>query len=384
MLNKFIAWFKNFSPFLGLSTLYFLLILLIVFLFNYYNPNSVAWAQRINPFYLLLRWDSLHYLDIVLKGYDGLLTFFPLYPLVIAIFSMFFPLIFSGFLVSFLSLAASLYCLNLLLKETGNEKINDRTMILLLFFPTAMFFSFIYTESLFLFLTIAFFYYLQKKTWLLAALIGFFAALTRNVGIFLWPVYLISVFIVFYNVNNKNFGKLIVGFVKKREFWYSLIIPSGLFIYCLYSYLQFGDFFAFVSGQKGWAQWHVFMWPGATLYHFYKIIFIDPVSQTGLYNFLRIVVIEGGSFLVLLAATIYWIIKKHWPYAVFCLLNILLFSCIYPMASVNRYVVVIFPIFIFLADVTKKNNWLFYSILALFSIFFIFNVYLFSAGAWIG
>lgn len=384
MSKNFIAWIKKFSPFLGISALFFALVLLIVFLFNYYNPNSLAWAQQLNPFYLLLRWDSLHYLNIVLQGYTEPSVIFPFYPLVVAGFSIFINTIFSGFLVSFLSLSVALYYLNLLLKETGHEKNISRTIILLLFFPTAMFFPLIYTESLFLALAIAFFYNLQKRHWLTAAIIGFFATLTRNVGIFLWPVYLISLFISLYDINLRGFGKQIFSLIKKKEFWYSLIIPTGLFIYCLYCYLKFGDFFTFISGQSGWAEWRTFMWPGATFYNFFKIIFIDPISQTGLYNFLRIVIFEGGGFLILLATTIYWIVKRHWPYAMFCLLNTLLFSCMFPMISVNRYVVVVFPIFICLADITKKHDWLFYSILALFFILFVFNVYLFSTGSWVG
>jgi hypothetical protein len=382
--KTFLHWLKNFFPFLGLSTLYFLLVLLIVFLFNYCGLNSLAWVQKLNPFYLLIRWDSLHYLDVVLKGYDGPSVLFPLYPLIVSGFSMFFSIIFSGFFVSFLSLSTALYYLNKLIKKENGQEIADRSLLLMLFFPTAMFFSLIYTESLFLALLVAFFYYAQKKQWLKVAIIGFFATLTRNVGIFLWPVYLVYTFTFFYPANYKELGKQIINFIKKKECWYSLIIPAGLFLYCLYSYFQFGDFFAFVSGQKGWDEWRTFMWPGATLYHFYKIIFIDPISQTSFYNFFRMVIVEGGSFLILFIATIYWIIKKHWPYAVFCLLNTLLFCCMYPMTAVNRYVVVIFPIFIFLATATKKNNWLFYSILALFFVFFVFNVYLFSVGDWVG
>jgi len=380
----FLHWFKKFSPFLGLSGLYFLLILLIVFLFNYYNPSSLAWSQKTNPFYLLIRWDSLHYLDVILKGYSGPSVLFPLYPLLVAGISIFFSPVFSGFFVSFLSLSIALYYLSKLIKKDNNQEISHRSLLLMLFFPAAMFFPLIYTESLFLALLVTFFYYAQKRQWLAVVIIGFFATLTRNVGIFLWPVYLVYIFISFYSTNDREVGKQIINFIKKKEFWYSLIIPAGLLTYCFFSYFKFGDFLAFVSGQKGWAEWRTFMWPGATLYHFYKIIFIDPISQTGLYNFLRIVIIEGGSFLVLLITAIYWIMKKHWPYAVFCLLNTLLFSCMYPMVSVNRYVVVVFPIFIFLAIATKKINWLFYSILALFFVFFVFNVYLFSVGAWVG
>lgn len=383
-IEKFFKWLKTFLPFLGISFLFFSLVILITFLFNYYSVNSFAWSQKINPFYLLIRWDSMHYLDIVLQGYTSQLIFFPLYPLVVAGFSFFFPPIFSGFLVSFLSLATALYYLEKLIKIDNEQTVVNKSMLLLLIFPAAMFFSLIYTESLFLAIIVAFFYYAKKGKWLAAAIIGFFASLTRNMGIFLWPVYLVYIFLSFYPANINHLEKRIIGLAQKKEFWYSLIIPTGLLLYCLYGYFRVGDFFSFINGQNGWAQWRAFTWPGKTFYNFYKIIFIDSIDQTGLYNFLRIVVIEGASFLLLLVATIYWIIKKHWPYAMFCLLNVLLFSCIYPMLSANRYTAVIFPIFIFLATVTKKIDWLFYTILLTSFAFFVFNVYLFSTGSWAG
>jgi len=378
---KFLNWIKKFSPFLCISATYFLLILLITALFNYYNMDPSAWNHRTNIFYLLIRWDSIHYLDIALKGYTGQLVLFPLYPLLIAAFSFFLPSVFSGFLVSFLSLAVALYYFYKLLRLIGSEESTTRTIILLLFFPSAMFFPLIYTEALFLALLISFFYYAQKGHWLTAAGIGFLATLTRNVGIFLWPVYLIF---LFNSLTDDYLRKKFFSLIKKKEFWYSLIIPAGLLLYCLYSFWEFGNLFAFISGQKDWAQWRTFMWPGRTLYNFYHFIFFTPASQFDPYNFIRMVVIEGGSFLFLLTATIYWLVKKDWPYAFFCLCNTLLFSCMFPMLSVNRYAVVVFPIFIFLEKITRKNNWLFYSLLSVFFIFFIFNVYLFSTGAWTG
>jgi len=371
-MKKLINWLKEFAPFLGLNGLYFSFVVLVVFLFNYYSPNSPALIQKVNPFILLIRWDSFHYLNII-SGDGGSLVFFPLYTWLTRIFSLLFSPIFSGFLVSFLSLTTALYFLSKLIKENYNKEIPNRSLILLLLFPTAIFFSLIYTESLFLALIVAFFYYAQKKNWLIVAIIGFFACLTRNVGIFLWPVYLVYVLIDSHS-----------HLLKRKETWYSLLIPLGLLSYCFYCYFVSGDFLAFINEQKGWSQWHTFLWPGKTLYNLCKIAFFEPISQTGLYNFLRIVIIEGGSFLLLLTTTIYWIIKKHWPYATFCLLNTLLFSCIYPMTSVNRYVVVIFPVFIFLAVATQKKDWLFYSLLAVFSLFLIFNIYLISIGAWIG
>ena len=382
-MENILKWLKGIAPFLGLSVLYYSLVLLVVFLFNYSNPNSLALTQKVNPFYLLLRWDSFHYLDIVLKGYTGTSVFFPLYPIIVSGFSILFSYILSGFLVSFFSLTTALYYLNKLISGNNGQEIAHRSILLMLFFPTAMFFPLIYTESLFLALVVSFFYYANKKQWLIAVIIGFFATLTRNVGIFLWPVYLVYILMAFYSPSYKKFYEQIINLIKKKEFWYSLIIPAGLFLYCFYTYLQFGDFLAFINGQQAWKKWHSFMWPWKTLQNFYKFIFISLSNQINLYNFLGIVFIEGGSFILLLIATIYWVVKKHWPYALLCLLNTLLFSCMFPMTSVNRYVVVIFPIFIFLARITKKFDWLFYSALAFLFVLFIFNIYLFSTGSWV-
>ncbi len=378
--------FKKFLPYIGISAIFFLLILICVFLFNYYVPNSPAISLKINPYYLLVRWDSIHYLNIILQGYTSPSVFFPLYPLVVSWFSLFFPAIFSGFLVSFLALSFALYYLNKLFKLNDDSEISTRSLLLLLVFPTALFFSLIYTEALFLALSAAFFYYAQRKQWLTAVIIGFFATLTRNIGIFLWPIYLIYIFSSLYSSNSsiyKNFFQKINNLIQKKEFWYSFIIPAGLLTFCTYNYFQFGNFLAFLSGQKDWSASRSFVWPWQSLYYYFRAIFVVPFSEVGVFNFLRIVIIEGGSFLLLLVATIYWTIKKNWPFSIYCFLNLLLFSCMFPMSSVNRYIVVIFPIFIFLAHITKKRDWLFYSLLALFFIFFVFNIYLFSQGAWV-
>jgi len=253
--------------------------------------------------------------------------------------------------------------------------------VLLLFFPTAMFFPLIYTESLFLAFLIAFFYYGQKRSWLAAALLGLLATLTRNVGIFLWPVYLIF---VYSEIGSQNIKQKIIIIIKKKEFWYSLLIPAGLLIFCLYSYSRSGDLLAFIHGQKSWSGSRSFTWPWRTIYNIINTIFIKTINQVYPFVFTRIIIFEFGSFLLLLSAFIYWFIKKNWPYAVFCFLNALLFSCMLPMFSVNRFVAVIFPVFIFLAEVSKKASWLFYSLLAIFIILFVFNVYLFSSGQWVG
>lgn len=380
-----------FTPFLGLSAIYLGLILVIVALFNYYNPNSAAIINHLNLFDLLVRWDSVHYLNLASQGYTAPSVLFPLYSLIIAGLSFFMSGVTAGFVLSFISLSVALHYFYLLLRQTNNEKVSGRALVLLLFFPTAMFLPLIYTESLFLALLIAFFYYLQRKAWLTAAILGALAVLTRNVGIFLWPVYLVYIYGHYYSTEKRflklffaDFFKKIIHIFKTKEFLYSLLIPFALILFCGFLYFRFHDPLAFVSGQKGWNSWRTFMWPWQTLAKFFTMILITPIAKTGLYNFIRIIFFEGGSFLLLLIASIYWTVKKNWAYSSFSWFNTLLFSCMFPMLAVNRYVLVVFPIFIFLAQITKHRDWLFYSLLVFSLIGFIFNVYLFTLGAWVG
>jgi len=146
----------------------------------------------VNPFYLLLQWDSWHYLDIAEKGYSlSNANFFPLYPLLIKFFNLFWG---NSIQVGFLSVGVASVGAFLFLetvKARNSIETSKRAILLMLFFPFAVFLSTVYTESLFLFLLISSFYYLKNEKWLTAAALGFFAALTRPVGVFLFPVMLL-------------------------------------------------------------------------------------------------------------------------------------------------------------------------------------------------
>jgi Gpi18-like mannosyltransferase len=66
-----------------------------------------------------------------------------------------------------------------LVKEFHPEIDPYLPIIFLLIFPTAFFLNAVYTESLFLFLSLATFYYALKKNFFSAGIFGFFASLTR-------------------------------------------------------------------------------------------------------------------------------------------------------------------------------------------------------------
>src|SRR5438477_5916190 len=61
----------------------------------------------------------------------------------------------------------------------------QRTLWLLIVFPTAFFFNCIYTESLTLLTFVAFFYCLQRNRWYLAMMWGFLSTATHDINILL-------------------------------------------------------------------------------------------------------------------------------------------------------------------------------------------------------
>lgn len=165
----------------------------------YSCPPKGRWIADPNSPFLSLwaKWDSQWYIQIVREGYwfqplqQSNVAFFPLYPLAT-------PLMmpwqveaksWAGFLVSNLAFLVTLIFLYKLAEmELGQRDGGRRTVAYLAFFPTAFFFSCVYTESLFLLLSIACIYWARRRWWLAAAAAGMLAAATRNLGVVLWAL----------------------------------------------------------------------------------------------------------------------------------------------------------------------------------------------------
>lgn len=159
------------------------------------NPNDFSQNQSWNLVNLHARWDSLWYLDIAQNGYSyksigelSNVAFLPLYPALIRLAS--FPLLgnfmLSGWVLSMVFLLLTVIYLFKLAREFHTEINPQLPIIFLLIFPAAFFLNAVYTESLFLFLSVATFYYALKKNFVVAGIFGFFAALTRITGVLLF------------------------------------------------------------------------------------------------------------------------------------------------------------------------------------------------------
>lgn len=143
-------------------------------------PNSKTnyWLQWAN-------WDGGHYLGIAEHGYQPVQTaFFPLYPLLIFLLkNIGIPALLAGLIITHISTVVALFYLYKLSRLDYPEDISKKTLLFLLIFPTSFYLGAVYSESLFLALTLSSFYYARKGKIFPAAILGGLSFATRIVGI---------------------------------------------------------------------------------------------------------------------------------------------------------------------------------------------------------
>jgi hypothetical protein len=133
--------------------------------------------------------DIAHYLVLSRDGYvpgSRSCAFYPLWPEIIRLGSSLTggrPLLVGLVLANALSLL-SFWMLYRLVGRRYGWKVGRDALILVLAFPGALFFSFPYTESLYLVLVLGLFLGLESGRWVWSAIAGFLMPLARPVGVF--------------------------------------------------------------------------------------------------------------------------------------------------------------------------------------------------------
>ena len=312
----------------------------------YEHQHSLDWLNQ------KARWDGAWYLSTAANGYvyDGPeiqsnVVFFPLYPFLIWLFGLIVVnQMLSAWIVSSLALLLALIFFYKLLKEFHPQLNPYLPIILILIFPTALFFNAIYTESLFLFLSIATFYYTFQKKYKIAGVFGLLASLTRITGILLF----IPMLWEYLKANDFKSKKII-----STKILPIFLIPLGTFSFFLFHYLKFGDFLLFFKIESIWGRAFKFN-SDHFIFHSYPAII----------NFLF-----DLSFVILAIAAIVYVYKKtRVSYALYMAATLAVVLSTGTLMSVGRYILVLFPIFIFAAAIKNdyfRYTWIFGSILVL-------------------
>jgi hypothetical protein len=208
------------------------------------TPVSKSW----NPVEIHNRWDAYWYLDIAKNGYylrgeKGLanVVFFPLYPLLMRWVAPLAggDLVLAGWMVSSMFLMLAVVMLTRLTQRfhPGIDPVLPAAFLLA--YPTAFYLNAVYSESLFLFLSLTMVYGALRRNFALAGVSAALASATRIAGVFLW----VLLFIEFVQANGWRA-------LFTRHVWPLAVAPLGALAFFVYHWIAFGDFFLYLRVQS--------------------------------------------------------------------------------------------------------------------------------------
>ena len=216
------------------------------------HPNSVAFDPdgKARPFGSVgdalvapgSYWDTTWYLDIAESGYtDERAAFFPLYPLLVKVAGVVVgsPVV-GGILVSLACFGGALWLLHRLVALDFGDRAARLTVLLVACFPAAAFFSAVYSEALFLLLSVGAIYAARTGRWELAGLAGALAAATRSAGILL----LVPLALLWWRERGRD--------ARLRDLVWLGAVPLGLVAFCAYLAAAGVDPLAPFQAQDSW------------------------------------------------------------------------------------------------------------------------------------
>jgi hypothetical protein len=304
------------------------------------------------------RWDSVHFLRIAEHGYSGTeAAFAPLYPAALAVAgrALFGHYVLAGVLISLACCLAAFVVLERLAEPLLGAAGARRTLLYVALFPTALFLQAVYSESLFLLCCAGAFLLAGRRQFTAAGIACGLAILARPNGFALLPA---------------------LALLARRDAWRLLISLPVAALYPLYLWWKLDDPWAFARAQ---ATWHRHLSPAGPLggvwdglragwagvrqlasgsdAHVYWTAVSRADSapmRTAALN------VELLAFLVLfvLLAAVAWR-RFGAPYGLFAALSLAIPLSVpssrWPLLSLPRFGLVIFPLFLALAALGGRS-----------------------------
>jgi hypothetical protein len=284
------------------------------------------------------RWDALHYVAIAANGYPATVpanaAFFPLYPLLVrsvalaggGVGTLAFET--SALIVSNLALIAAAAGLIALVRLDHDRATASRAVWYLVAFPTSLFLSAAYAESLFLALSIGAVLAGRRQRWMLAGVLGGLAALTRPFG-----------FLVALPLAIEAYLQWRAGSRSWRPIAGILTICGALAGWIAFLTVHFHDPLAFLHAEKNWGRhlsppWQAFI-----------NFFNGPLTaNSGSHSIIDFVFAVVTIALVIIA----WKVLRP-SYALYLTALVLVPLSSGSLGSLSRFDVTFFPIIVVLA-----------------------------------
>jgi hypothetical protein len=338
----------------------------------YRNPRAFIWDRpRLTHDLGLVtdiwaRWDSVHFLRIAEHGYEhaaqGTAAFHPLYPALVAVAGRAFGghFVLGGIVISLLACLGAFVLLYRLAEERLGADAARRAVLYLAVFPAALFLQAVYSESLYLMLAVAAFVLAERGRFLSAGAVTGLAMLTRAAGIALLPALAVIAW------RNRR---------RPRALASLLAAPVVFAAYPLYLWQQTGHPWSFFDAQHvwhrklssagpfggiwqglrgGWAALEQFASGSHTHRYWDQVKDLDPMRVAALN-------LENLAFLVLflVLAVLAWR-RLGAAYGVFAFASLAIPLSIpssrWPLLSMPRFGLVIFPLFLALATLGRRRG----------------------------
>lgn len=326
--------------------------------------------------------DGVHYLTILQEGYSGaalIPAFFPLFPLLGRVLNFIIGNRFiAAFLISnFFAWMTTLLFYGLLKQEY--PKVKWLALILLLIFPTSFFFGAIYNESIFLSFVLGSFLMARQKRWNLASILVVSASATRIVGVLLVPALLVELWLQTPPKNKRNFG----SFLKKsyKKIIVILLGALGLLSYMFYLWKAYHDPLFFLHLQKDFGagrQTSLILYP-QVVFRYLKILLTARPFDLKYYSYVQDFIVGVGGMLGLILSYK----KIRLSYLVFAIGAFLVPPLTGTFSSMPRYILVCFPVFIWLALLIKNKPYFKFFVMTTFLLLLILNTMMFVQGYWV-
>ena len=359
-----------------------------------YLPNAI-----VSP---LARWDSTWYLTIAKSGYAHTrerMAFFPLYPGLMRVLGWVVrSQLVAGALISLAAFTVALYLIHKLVRLDFDEDVATTTVLLIAFCPVSFFLSAVYTESLFLALSVGCVYAARRERWALCGALGFLAAISRNGGIALSiPTAIISR----YGAREvpltrwgaaaaHGFARLLPRNRLRVDVLWLALIPAGLCCYLAYLGIRYGDTLAPFRVESVWYRHSTFplttIWHGAQqAWHGLRQLIQGPVAPFRVPSYAQAVIsaaVQDIYLFLFLVLGVIGLVFVLWrlgaAYGLYTLALLVLALAdpvsLQPLASLPRYELIIFPLFIWAARWLTRTRFAGYAIPALAVLLGLFTV----------
>ena len=318
-----------------------------IFSFLWFEPNRHPNAARWDSPLLhelgfgtdvWARWDSVFFLRIAEHGYDRTsAAFAPLYPgLVWLVGHAFFgQYVIAGIAVSLAAALGSFILLHRIAEERLGADGARRTVLYLAVFPMALFLQAVYSESLFLLLVLAAFALTERRRFAGAGIAAGLAILTRVAGIALLPALALLAW------RQRDRLRAFAGL--------ALSLPIAA-VYPLILWRQIGDPWAFAHAQD---RWHRHLSHAGPLGGIWNALVHWTPSGAGVHHAVAVNAEDLAFLLLFIPLTVIAWRRLGAPYGLFAAISLAIPlsypSARWPLLSLPRFGLVIFPFFLALA-----------------------------------